>query len=577
MLKAALTLLVAGVVHAAGADTHQRATSHPHDYRSRTIYFIVADRFHARQPWRPYVDPHHPLATNSRNCFAVACPLQEQWRRYWGGDIRGIIGKLPYLKRMGISAVWVTPLMQNVPGYVPSRVFKGWGAGYHGYWVDNYDRVNPHFGTWSDVQRLSRALHANGMRYIQDITLNDSNPLDTHRRGRLYARANRQKVFIKSYAKDYDAKGRRMYKHFQNTPQCQQAEQESDADWTYWQLHHCLLADLSGYDQRVPTIAGYLFAAGKRWLDHGVDDFRLDAIKFPFPEFVSKFTHRMISHLAKKHRPAPYIVGEWSGGGVGSPKSLALANRYNHFRTRILDFSFSLGVNQFVGGAYEDPSQQLDAFGFDTLLRQRIKAFAGRDTWQGTFIDNHDQMRTLVRLQKLGVPAGRERFGRLDLATVLLLTVRGIPIVFYGDEQYVAHYDDGHDTPPADMNSDDDDPFNRIGMRRWSEKTAGFRIVRVLSRLRAQSPAIWNGSYQTILASGDVLVFERRSGKSRVLVAVNRGEPTSFGLSGVRFRPGRHPNVLAGTSAPNTQSKLKVAGDGTVTVSLAHLGAIVAR
>jgi hypothetical protein len=58
---------------------------------------------------------------------------------------------------------------------------------------------------------------------------------------------------------------------------------------------------------------------------------------------------------------------------------------------------------------------------------------------------------------------------------------------------------------------------------------------------------------------------------------VNRGAPTSFPLSGVRFRPGRHPNLLAGTSPPNTQSKVRVAGDGTVTVSLAHLGAIVAR
>jgi cyclomaltodextrin glucanotransferase len=577
MLRAIVAALLAGVLNLPASDTVRHpAAAKARDYRSRTIYFVVADRFHASRPWRPYVDPEHPLATNSRNCFAHACPLEEQWRRYWGGDIRGIIGRLGYLKRMGVSALWVTPLMENVPGYVPSRVFKGWGAAYHGYWVQNYDRVNPHFGGWDDVKRLSRALHANGMRYIQDITLNHSNPLDTHAHGRLYAGDANSHVFIDSYDNDYDSQRRRLYKHFQDTTQCQQSEQEPDSQWTYWQLHHCLLADLSGYDQRVPVIAGYLIDAGKRWLNHGVDDFRLDAIKFPFPEFVSTFTHRMAAHLAAAHRPAPYIVGEWSGGGVGSPKSLAFANRYSHFRTRLLDFSVSLGLNRFVGGAYETyPSEQLDGVGLDKLLHQRVKAFAGRDTWQGTFIDNHDQMRTMVRLQKLHVPDGAERRRRVDLATVLLMTIRGIPIVFYGDEQYVAHYNDGHDTPPQYINSDNDDPFNRIGMRRWSEKTPGFRIVRILSRLRAHSPAIWKGSYRTVLTGGDVLAFERLSGKSRVLVAVNRGASTVIQLPGLKLRPGRHPNLLAGTSPPNAQSRLTVASDGTASARLAHLGALV--
>ena len=161
------------------------APEEPGDYRHRTIYFIVADRFHASQPFNPYVDPEHPDATNTRNCFEEACPLEEQWRRYWGGDIRGIIQKLDYLERLGVSGLWVTPLMANVRAYEPSRVFHAWGAAYHGYWVENYDRVSPHFGTWDDVGQLAQALRARGIRYIQDITLNHSNPLDTHAHGRL--------------------------------------------------------------------------------------------------------------------------------------------------------------------------------------------------------------------------------------------------------------------------------------------------------------------------------------------------------------------------------------------------------
>src|SRR5438876_3031509 len=145
----------------------------------------------------------------------------------------------------------------------------------------------------------------------------------------------------------------------------------------------------------------------------------------------------------------------------------------------------------------------MSAAELDAFLHERVKAFKARDTWQGTFIANHDQIRTLVRLQKLGVQSETERQRRLDLATVLVLTVRGIPIIFYGDEQYLAYYDDSHDTPPEFINSDNDDPFNRAGMRQWNEDMPAFKIIEVLANLRKESPAISQGEYQTIYADQD--------------------------------------------------------------------------
>jgi alpha-amylase len=73
--------------------------------------------------------------------------------------------------------------MENVGAYEGGT---GYGTGYHGYWVQNYYRVNAHFGSWSDVEQLSGNLHDNGMRFIQDITLNHSNPNDNHVYGRLF-------------------------------------------------------------------------------------------------------------------------------------------------------------------------------------------------------------------------------------------------------------------------------------------------------------------------------------------------------------------------------------------------------
>lgn len=554
-------LLLTSCVLASAAQSQQSApgTQCSRDYRSRTIYFLMADRFNPHQPYSPYVDPEYSSATNNVNCFAESCTQEVEFRKYWGGDIKGIIQKLDYLRDLGISAIWVTPLMENVRAYVGGT---GYGTGYHGYWVQNYSRVNAHFGNWEDVNNLSEQMHAKGMRYVQDITLNHSNPLDNHVYGRLYESSTYDRLFIRSYKDDFDhTYDTRYYKHYQSDCRCEQAKTLPDYEWSYWQLHHCLLADLSGYNQHDPLIADYLLGAGKTWIDNGVDDYRLDAVKFPFPDFIARFTQTMRDYLAWLKRPSPYIVGEWSNGGVGDDKSLRFANDYNLFGTNILDFQLSFILNQFIGGNYEDANskQRKNAFDLDKFLHERVSAFNGRDTWQGTFLDNHDQIRTLVRLQKLGVKNEVERKERMDLGTVLLLTIRGIPIIYYGDEQYLAHYNDNQNTPPEYVNSGDDDPWNRPGLNSWDEDTPAFKIIKTLAKLRRESPAISQGRYVTVYVDNDVLIFERIKGGDTAFVAVNRGEDKTVSLpESIGIAPGHYSGLLADASEANQGNYLSV-------------------
>ena len=105
------------------------------------------------------MDPMYPDATNSVDCFTQSCTEEEEFRKYWGGDIPGISEKLDYLQRLGASAIWVTPLAENVRMYEGGT---GYGTGYHGYWVQNYYQVNAHFGGWSDVEQFSAELHNQG-------------------------------------------------------------------------------------------------------------------------------------------------------------------------------------------------------------------------------------------------------------------------------------------------------------------------------------------------------------------------------------------------------------------------------
>lgn len=569
-LQAIALLLTACCSLVAGADLQPTA-----DYRGRTIYFLLTDRFNPHQPYAPYVDPEYPDATNTVNCFIQTCNDEVEYRKYWGGDIQGVIEKADYLKNLGISAVWLTPLMENVRSYEGGT---GYGTGYHGYWIQNYYRVNEHFGTWEDVHDLSAELHEHGMRYIQDITLNHSSPYDNHNKGKLYQTSSSDQIFIKSYLDDIDpATGTHYYKHYQDTCACKKAANEADYDWTYWQLHHCLLADLSGYDQHNPDTANYLLGAGKLWIDNGVDDYRLDAVKFPFPDFIADYTRTMRDHLAALERPAPYIVGEWSNGGLGDSKSLCFANDYQRYGTNILDFQLAKNLNRFIGGNYEVCSEQFSAVQLDSYLHARVSAFQGRDTWQGTFLDNHDQIRTVVRLQKLGLTDESERDRRMDLGSVLLLTLRGIPIIYYGDEQYLAHFDDGGLTKPGDVNTGDDDPWNRPGMQQWDQNTPAFRTIGALAKLRRESPAIWKGDYVTLYSSPDTLVFERVENGEQVVVAVNRGGDRTISIPCIQGLPkGTYSGLIENASQANQGNYLKV-GDKNITLHLNRISSLVAH
>ncbi|HEX4169536.1 MAG TPA: alpha-amylase family glycosyl hydrolase [Bryobacteraceae bacterium] len=579
MMKAPLALLLlCGCFTATPAQlplTSPDASTAP-DYRSRTIYFLMTDRFHPHQPYAPYVDPQYPDATNPLNCFTQSCTTDPEFRKYWGGDLQGVIEKLDYLRDLGVSAVWLTPLMENVRAYEGGDAY---GTGYHGYWIQNYYRVNEHFGSWDDVNQLSRALHQNGMRYIQDITLNHSNPNNNHVNGALFESEVADNPFINSYDDDYDpANGMRYYKHYQGDARCQAPIlPAADYNWSYWQLHHCLLADLSGYNQHDPAMANYLLGAGKTWIDNGVDDYRLDAVKFPFPDFIATFTRTMRNYLASLHRPSPYIVGEWSHGGVGDAKSLRFANNYQLFGTNILDFQLSFALNQFIGGDHEDPTQKITAFDLDNFLHERTLAFNGRDDWQGTFLDNHDQIRTMVRLQKLGITNETERQQRMDLASVLLMTVRGIPIIYYGDEQYLAYYNDLHNTPPEYVNSDDDDPYNRPGLNKFDEETPAFKTISTLARLRKNNPAVSQGKYITAYVDNDLLMFERVYNGKIVLVAVNRGDEKTLSVPGrLGLAPGYYTGLLQHASEVNDGNYLSVV-PGAWTLHINKLSSLVLR
>ncbi|RAL62812.1 hypothetical protein DID88_004654 [Monilinia fructigena] len=115
------------------------------DWRGQSIYQVVTDRF-----------------ARSDNSTTAGCDLN----RYVGGSWRGLINNLDYIQGMGFTAIWISPIVQNVVGDTAD------GSGYHGYWAQNIYEVNPNFGTSADLKALSAALHARGMYLMVDVVTN---------------------------------------------------------------------------------------------------------------------------------------------------------------------------------------------------------------------------------------------------------------------------------------------------------------------------------------------------------------------------------------------------------------------
>ncbi|MCX8046854.1 MAG: alpha-amylase family glycosyl hydrolase, partial [Anoxybacillus gonensis] len=128
-------VLLLSVTTPASAKTERR-------WQDERIYFIMVDRFNNGNPKNDYeVDVHDPKA-------------------YHGGDLQGIIDKLDYIKEMGFTAIWLTPIFANEKG------------GYHGYWIEDFYKVEEHFGTLDDFKRLVKEAHKRDMKVILDFVVN---------------------------------------------------------------------------------------------------------------------------------------------------------------------------------------------------------------------------------------------------------------------------------------------------------------------------------------------------------------------------------------------------------------------
>ncbi len=434
------------------------------EFRGETIYFLFVDRFHDGDPNNSAgPDPH------------LHDPTRTDWGKYWGGDLQGVIDKLDYLQACGVTAVWLTPLFEQIER-------MAWEAApIHGYWAKDFKRINPRFvGGPDEVRVFSRhdtvfdklvaELHRRGMKLILDIVCNHSSPDAGGVKGQLFDDGK----LVADFNDDKD----HWYHHY--------GEVRDFND--EWQVQNCELAGLATFNENNPKYRKYIKSAVAGWLDKGVDALRVDTVKHMPLWFWQEFTDDTTSH-----KPETFIFGEWIYCNPNDPRSVEFANLSG---MSLLDFGLCTAIRQGLG--HGDPR------GFEII----DEVFRLDDRYRGatelvTFIDNHD----MQRFQTLNGDGDI-----LRLAIDLIMTARGIPCIYYGTEQYLHNDTDGGN-----------DPYNRPMMEKWDTSTPIVRDLKKLSDLRRRNAAVRFGRQAVKFLSPDVYVFTRIYHDSRVLVALNRG------------------------------------------------------
>src|ERR1700761_1868903 len=240
------------------------ALVHAQDYKKQVIYQIVTDRFYDGDTTN----------NNPSESSGLYDSTKTNWNMYWGGDLAGIQAKLSYLHGMGVTALWISPPMDNINVNIPD----GSGnptAPYHGYSGHDFMKIEEHFGdstnSWTAFDNLVSAAHALNMKIIVDFPVNDSNPNTAGENGALYNNGS----LVTTFPTDPSGctggtVGGCVYHHTPAIPDC---------FCDRFAIQYDTLEGLADFNQEDSTTDSYLKTAIQLYQTHGVDAFRIDAVK----------------------------------------------------------------------------------------------------------------------------------------------------------------------------------------------------------------------------------------------------------------------------------------------------------
>lgn len=471
------------------------------------IYQIITDRFYDGDTSNNVPDGFDATLYDGTG---------DDLKLYQGGDWAGIIEKIPYLKGMGVTAVWISAPYENrdteIIDYQSDGSYDRWTS-FHGYHVRNYFATNKHFGTLNEFKELRDALHENGIKLIIDFVTNhtsrEMNPTagNIPEDGKLYEPDRKEdgSFAFDENGEPYDYNGDGLVENLIADPQNDtngwfHGLGDRGDDSSRFGYRYKDLGSLADFSQENGDVAEYLEEATLFWANMGINGIRHDA------------TLHMDAAFAKGLKDAvdsSNTITQFGEFFIGRPDPKYDEYVYFPKQTGInnLDFEYYRAASTTFG----DFSTTMSDFGNMMEYTQEDYDYENQTV---TFLDNHD-------VSRFGYTQRSQKTYNAALAT--LLTSRGIPNIYYGTEQYIV---------PADGS----DVAGRIFMQTdsaFDTTTTAYQLIGELSDLRQDNDALAYGTTVIRYSSDDVLVYERQFYDDVVLVAVNRQPDASFTIDGV--------------------------------------------
>ena len=487
------------------------------------IYLIMPDRFADGDP------------TNDRQSGASGDVDRSKPRAYHGGDLRGIREHLPYLKDLGVSVLWLTPVLKN-----------GTAQDYHGYGATDLYAVEPHLGTLQEYQSLVSAAHSQGMKILFDAVPNHvgpHHPWVTNPPTPDWFHGSVQRHTNSAAPRAAEFYGEPANPKIAHDPFEILADPHAPAELSKNLTDGWFANVLPDLNTENPLVAQYLLQNSIWWAEtSGLDGFRLDT----FPYVPRKFwagwhsglrrIYPRLTTIGEVFHPDPAVTSFFAGGhkrydGVDSGVST------------LFDFPLFFTLREVLwGGA---PASRLAGVLRRDSLYQRPDSLV-------TFFSNHDVTRPA------NLPGATA--SRLQLAFGLLLTIRGIPEIYYGDEIALPGGGDPDNRRdfPGGWTGDAQNAFHSEG--RTTEQQMLFSYVQKLLQLRREHPALASGHIWHLASDETAYVFLRESDEERLVVAFNNSE---------RARELHVP--LNETPAQGASGLAKLVGAGDATVSGAEI------
>lgn len=471
------------------------------------IYQIITDRFYDGDTSNNVPDGFDATLYDGTG---------DDLKLYQGGDWAGIIEKIPYLKGMGVTAVWISAPYENrdteIIDYQSDGSYDRWTS-FHGYHVRNYFATNKHFGTLNEFKELRDALHENGIKLIIDFVTNhtsrEMNPTagNIPEDGKLYEPDRKEdgSFAFDENGEPYDYNGDGLVENLIADPQNDtngwfHGLGDRGDDSSRFGYRYKDLGSLADFSQENGEVAEYLEEATLFWANMGINGIRHDA------------TLHMDAAFAKGLKDAvdsSNTITQFGEFFIGRPDPKYDEYVYFPKQTGInnLDFEYYRAASTTFG----DFSTTMSDFGNMMEYTQEDYDYENQTV---TFLDNHD-------VSRFGYTQRSQKTYNAALAT--LLTSRGIPNIYYGTEQYIV---------PADGS----DVAGRIFMQTdsaFDTTTTAYQLIGELSDLRQDNDALAYGTTVIRYSSDDVLVYERQFYDDVVLVAVNRQPDASLTIDGV--------------------------------------------